>query len=178
MSIGLKMYKKLKRTLKENKISVKLILIVVMLTIVFVSSLTFGLNKINTTEFCIGCHEMEIIYEEYKLSNHFNNKKGIRPGCSDCHVPNDYPDKLIAKIFTGGKDTIMHFVGVDMQKDKLNMAHSVWKYMKDRNSRECKNCHNNLIDNTDHIEPDSNCITCHMRGSNIAHNRPWENGNG
>ena len=176
------MYKKsiraLRRALRENKKSVKLIIVTFIVTIVFVSSLDFGLNKTNTTEFCIGCHEMEIVYEEYKLTNHFNNKKGIRPGCNDCHVPKNYPDKLFAKIFTGGKDVIMHMVGVDMQADKLNMAHNVWKYMKGRNSRECKNCHNEIIDGTNHSEPDSNCITCHMRGSNIAHKRPWEDKDG
>ncbi len=41
----------------------------------------------NTTEFCIGCHEMENnVYQEYKPTIHFNNRTGVRAGCPDCHV--------------------------------------------------------------------------------------------
>lgn len=169
------MYKKITRTLKLNKDLVRLIILTFTFTIVFVSSLNFGLNQTNTTEFCISCHEMEIVYKEYKLSKHYNNKKGIRASCSDCHVPKEYPDKLVTKIFTGGKDLVMHLVGIDMQRDRLTFAHNVWESMKDRNSKECKNCHSNLVDNINHIKPDLNCITCHMRGKKlIAHRRPWE----
>lgn len=171
------MYKKLTRTLKQNKIAVRLILITFILTIVFVSSLKFAINKTSTTDFCIGCHEMEIVYNEYKLSKHFENKKGIRATCSDCHVPNEYPDKLIAKIITGGKDVIMHIV-MDQDEfniNRLNMAHNVWESMKDRNSKECKNCHSNLVDKTNHKSKEINCITCHMFLREIAHARPWRN---
>ena len=42
----------------------------------------------NTEEFCTSCHEMrDNPGMLLKGTTHFKNKSGVRPTCSDCHVP-------------------------------------------------------------------------------------------
>ena len=112
--------------------------------------MVFGAHKFmsysNTLEFCISCHEMEdTVYQEYKKSLHYNNRTGIRAECSDCHVPNDHPEKLFAKIFAV-KDVYHHLLGTidtveKFETNRLAMAETVWAKMEESGSRECRSCH-------------------------------------
>ena len=45
------------------------------------------MHKTSDTAFCISCHTMEQPLAEYQGSIHFQNTKGIRAECADCHVP-------------------------------------------------------------------------------------------
>ena len=57
-----------------------------------------GLEMTNTTEFCIGCHDMRsTVYPEYKETIHYMNRSGVRAGCPDCHVPHEWGPKLWRK---------------------------------------------------------------------------------
>ena len=47
------------------------------------------LHKTSSTEFCVSCHSMQTPLAEYQGSVHFQNTKGIRAECADCHIPNE-----------------------------------------------------------------------------------------
>lgn len=100
----------------------------------------------SSTEFCISCHSMETtVYQEYKQSAHYSNSFGVRVQCRDCHIPEVYPDKLIAKVIAV-KDVWHEMLGTIDTKEKfearrLHMAKRVWAKMERTESRECKACH-------------------------------------
>ena len=58
-----------------------------------------SLDRTNTLEFCISCHEMRgNVYEEIQPTIHFTNRSGVRATCPDCHVPHDWTDKIARKM--------------------------------------------------------------------------------
>lgn len=151
--------------------------------IVFWGGFNTAMEATNTTEFCIGCHEMEDnVYEEYKPTIHFSNRTGVRAGCPDCHVPKPWIHKVVRKIqasyevygwLTGKLDTKEKF-----NEHRFTMAKSVWNAMKTTDSRECRNCHNFESMNPEFQKPRARkqhlnafetgqtCIDCHK---GIAH---------
>ncbi len=151
--------------------------------IVFWGGFNTAMEATNTTEFCIGCHEMEDnVYQEYKPTIHFSNRTGVRAGCPDCHVPKPWIHKVVRKIqasyevygwLTGKLDTKEKF-----NDHRFTMAKSVWNAMKTTDSRECRNCHNFESMNPEFQKPRARkqhlnafetgqtCIDCHK---GIAH---------
>ena len=151
--------------------------------IVFWGGFNTAMEATNTTEFCIGCHEMEDnVYQEYKPTIHFSNRTGVRAGCPDCHVPKPWIHKVVRKIqasyevygwLTGKLDTKEKF-----NEHRFTMAKSVWNAMKTTDSRECRNCHNFESMNPEFQKPRARkqhlnafetgqtCIDCHK---GIAH---------
>ncbi len=152
--------------------------------IVFWGGFNTAMEATNTTEFCIGCHEMEAnVYQEYKPSIHFSNRTGVRAGCPDCHVPKPWIHKVVRKI-QASKEVFSWLTGKLDTKEKFNehrfeLAQSVWHAMKSTDSRECRNCHNFESMNPEFQKPRARkqhlnafetgqtCIDCHK---GIAHN--------
>jgi len=155
----------------------------------FVVGITFwggfntAMEATNNLEFCIGCHEMEsTVYEEYTPTIHYSNRTGVRAGCPDCHVPDPWIHKMVRKI-QASKELFSWMMGTYDTKEKFNehrltMAKSVWKTMKETDSRECRNCHNLESMNPEYQKPRARkqhlnafengqtCIDCHK---GIAH---------
>lgn len=151
--------------------------------IIFWGGFNTAMEATNSTEFCIGCHEMKNnVYEEYKPTIHYTNRTGVRAGCPDCHVPRPWIHKIIRKIkasrelfywATGKIDTPEKF-----DEHRLGLAKSVWGAMKNTDSRECRNCHNFESMNPEFQKPRARkqhlnsfetgqtCIDCHK---GIAH---------
>ncbi|GAA6170412.1 hypothetical protein NBRC116592_00820 [Colwellia sp. KU-HH00111] len=151
--------------------------------IIFWGGFNTAMEATNTTEFCIGCHEMEDnVYQEYTPTIHYTNRTGVRAGCPDCHVPRPWIHKVIRKIkasrevyfwLTGKIDTKEKF-----EEHRFDLAQNVWKAMKDTDSRECRNCHNFESMNPEFQKPRARkqhlnafetgqtCIDCHK---GIAH---------
>ncbi len=151
--------------------------------IIFWGGFNTAMEATNTTEFCIGCHEMEAnVYQEYKPTIHYSNRTGVRAGCPDCHVPRPWIHKVVRKIkasrevffwLTGKIDTKEKF-----DEHRLELAKSVWNDMKTTDSRECRNCHNFESMNPEYQKPRARkqhlnafeagqtCIDCHK---GIAH---------
>lgn len=144
-----------------------------------------GVAMTNTMNFCVSCHSMTHPYEEYKKSFHFKNTVGIQAGCPDCHVPKEYPAKLIAKILAY-KDVMHEILGTidtkeQFEEHRLDMAKRVWAKMEKRESRECRNCHdfnNMLIDeqgrraqrkHKEALNEGGHCIQCHK---GVVHELP------
>ena len=115
--------------------------------IIFWGGFHTALERTNTLEFCIGCHEMhDTVYQEYKESIHYSNRSGVRAVCSDCHVPKDFTQKMVRKAkasmevwgaLMGTIDTKEKF-----EAKRMEMATHEWDRMKANGSAECRNCHN------------------------------------
>ena len=151
--------------------------------IIFWGGFNTAMEATNTTEFCIGCHEMkDNVYEEYTPTIHYTNRTGVRAGCPDCHVPKPWIHKIVRKIqasrevffwLTGKIDTPEKF-----DEHRFELAQNVWQAMKDTDSRECRNCHNFESMNPEFQKPRARkqhmnafetgqtCIDCHK---GIAH---------
>ncbi len=142
-----------------------------------------SLKATNTETFCISCHEMEDnSYTMLKQTSHFHNRSGVRPTCSDCHVPRPFIPKMIRKI-EAAREVWGHLTGIIDTPEKY-AAHA--PAMKDRevarlqanDSAECRNCHD--VIQTDYSlqtakarqyhqaleHNDKTCIDCHK---GIAH---------
>jgi len=141
----------------------------------------------STTEFCLSCHEMQIMQEEFTKSIHFRNRSGVRLECGDCHVPKDGLRKYISKI-QALDDVYAHFIGTIDTPEKFearreDMAHTVRAAMKEDNSQACRNCHAfNAMDlakqadrpkrkHSEAMDTGQTCIDCHK---GIAHSLPSE----
>ncbi len=163
---------------------------------VFVSGFIFGLtflggyhatvNWTNTDAFCVSCHSMEAnAFTEYKQSSHYKSASGMRVSCADCHVPKAFGPELLRKVLAS-RDLYHHFIGTIDTKAKyeerrLAMAQTVWDYMGQSDSRECRHCHDpQLMKKEDQllrtregheqmVEEGLTCIDCHK---GFAHRLP------
>lgn len=145
-----------------------------------------------TTEFCgTTCHShAQFVYPEYKQSGHFANRTGVRAGCSDCHVPHEYPAKLFYKMRAGLRDGIAEMRGVistkeKFEKERWRLANQVWDEMRANGSAACRRCHDpaamaankqNDIARQMHErvkKDDAACVDCHK---GVAHVEPEEPG--
>ena len=159
--------------------------------LILLGGLLFGgaklaIDKTNTIEFCISCHEMrENNYEEYRQTIHAKSRTGVKAICSDCHVPHDLVGTTVRKLMAAN-DVWQHFMGkIDtpekFEAHRLELAKRVWKRMKETDSQECRNCHDvNAMDpekqgktaQKQHrkvVAGERTCIDCHY---GIAHKEP------
>jgi trimethylamine-N-oxide reductase cytochrome c-type subunit TorC len=100
----------------------------------------------SSTGFCLSCHEMDLPYQEYKKSKHFNNPSGVRAECFSCHIPQPIGPMLVRKA-GAVKELYSHFSGVlgaeeKFKDERARMAKGIWADMKANDSRECRYCHN------------------------------------
>ena len=156
--------------------------------IIFWGGFNWSMELTNTQTFCISCHEMERnVYREYRETIHYSNRTGVRATCSDCHVPKDWLHKVARKI-KATNELYHHVLGTIDTREKfeakrVKLAVSVWRTMKETDSRECRNCHAfNSMDYTkqepragrrheEATRSGQTCIDCHK---GIAHNLPPE----
>lgn len=145
-----------------------------------------GLAWTNTEKFCISCHEMrDNVYAEYEDTIHDKNRTGVRAICSDCHVPREPGPMLVRKV-RATFELYGHLIGRIDTKEKFEahryeMAKRVWVRMKQTDSLECRNCHNDQKVSTElqsekarnrhekGREESKTCIDCHF---GIAHTEP------
>jgi cytochrome c-type protein NapC len=147
-----------------------------------------AMDVTNTTEFCIGCHEMsDNVYEEYTGTIHFSNRSGVSASCSDCHVPKSWGPKVLRKIYASNELYHAMLGTIDtpekFESHRLEMAERVWASMRETDSRECRNCHSYTSMNPELQERSASrrhdperlaetgktCIDCH---EGIAHKLP------
>ena len=137
--------------------------------IVFWGAFNTAFEVTNTEKFCISCHEMrDNVYQEYRNTIHAANRSGVRATCPDCHVPKPFGPKMVAKI-RASKDVYHNLLGTIDTTEKFNarrlhMAEAVWTRMKETNSRECRNCHDDQ--SFDYIKQSRRAATLHQEGLN------------
>jgi len=131
--------------MKVNKATLVVFIVGALSGIIFWGGFHTVVEETNSLEFCISCHEMTPVYEEYKESIHYKNAAGVRAICSDCHVPREWLPKMVRKVqatnelyhkMLGTIDTPEKF-----EAKRLEMAEHVWATMLATDSRECRNCH-------------------------------------
>jgi cytochrome c-type protein NapC len=148
--------------------------------------LHWAIEATNTEAFCTSCHEMrDNVYKELQGTIHFTNRTGARAICSDCHVPKDWVYKIKRKI-EASNELFHHFAGTidtpeKFEAKRMELAQHVWATMKASDSRECRNCHQNVWMDTSKqwggaqrnheqaIAKGATCIDCHQ---GIAHKLP------
>lgn len=170
-----------------NKKWIFLICVVCIVIGIGLTTLTgWGLKQTSETGFCLSCHTMQTPYEEYQGSVHFQNQKGIRAECKDCHIPEGGLDYLVTKL-RASKDVYHQFVTgkIDTPEQyeahRLEMAQTVWNQMKSNDSATCRSCHS--MDAMDlqkqshdaqkmhalAVKENQTCIDCHK---GVAHFPP------
>jgi cytochrome c-type protein NapC len=106
----------------------------------------FSMEATSSDDFCVSCHELEDnALREFIGTPHHTNASGKVAGCSDCHVPKEFVPKIIRKL-RAVTEIYHHLLGTIDTREKYDehrmwMATRTWAFMKDRDSRECRNCH-------------------------------------
>lgn len=145
-----------------------------------------GVHQTSSTEFCLSCHTMSTVGQEYEQSIHFKNASGVRAECKDCHIPPGVIPTLVRK--TEALNDIYHeFISPSIdtpekfQSKRAELAQREWTRMTENRSAACKSCHsygamdhtkqssNAAMQMTPAALKDSNCIDCHK---GIAHHKP------
>jgi cytochrome c-type protein NapC len=106
----------------------------------------YALHATSTEEFCTSCHEMaDNPAMMLEGTTHFMNESGVRPTCSDCHVPKEFVPKMVRKIqasrevwgaITGKIDTAEKYAAHAPEMKAREIAR-----LKANDSQECRNCH-------------------------------------
>jgi len=155
--------------------------------IIFWGGFNTALEVTNTENFCISCHEMRNnVFAELQPTIHYTNRSGVRATCPDCHVPQNWTDKIARKLQASKEVWGKIFGTINTRKKfldkRLELAQHEWTRLKANNSLECRNCHNlNSMDftrqskravqahSTELSSGAKTCIDCHK---GIAHQLP------
>ncbi|WP_434355172.1 NapC/NirT family cytochrome c [Parasalinivibrio latis] len=138
----------------------------------------------NQNAFCFSCHlKMDTIVQEYKASPHYVSADEIHATCADCHVPNDFINKMRVKI-TATADIYYMLTGritkENFEQERPRLAQMVWDDMTADNSANCRHCHTGAnfdlqsqpqrarLNHELMAQRGETCIDCH---SGIAHKR-------
>ena len=69
------------------------------------------MHATSTEAFCTSCHEMaDNPYDQLQRTTHYTNPSGVAATCSDCHVPQQFVPKMVAKIMAA-KDVYHEIAG-------------------------------------------------------------------
>ncbi len=144
------------------------------------------MHATNTDAFCVSCHELsENALVEFVGTSHHTNKGGVVAGCPDCHVPKEFVPKMARKLRAVG-EVYHHILGTIDTPEKYDehrmwMATRTWDYMTQRDSQECRNCHEEASwdlsqqsekareYHAEALENGKTCISCHK---GLAHKLP------
>jgi len=96
----------------------------------------------STNEYCESCHIHPHSTDSWKLSTHYDNKRGIQVHCVDCHLPPHGEGYLVEKAKTGARDVWAKWT---KDPDSFNWeAKSQIEYAKSHTFEvSCIHCHQN-----------------------------------
>lgn len=138
----------------------------------------------NTQEFCTSCHLTGTYIaqsETFKTSAHETTSFGVRPKCSDCHIPKGLVAATYVHIFKGMKDmwgelTINYDDPKVWEAERPRLAYAVRDWLRANDSVTCRSCHDqNAIKpkkkrgqrmHKEARETGMTCIDCHY---NLVH---------
>lgn len=105
-----------------------------------------ALHSFDTIKFCTSCHEMQVNFDEYAKTIHYQNQYGVRAVCSDCHDAKEWFPLLQDRVRATFDDIPNHIMGTidtpaKYEAHRAKMAMAVWARMKANNSRNCRSCH-------------------------------------
>lgn len=155
--------------------------------VIFWGGFHWAIELSNTETFCLSCHEMRtFVYPAVAESRHYNNPSGIRAICTDCHIPDEWANKISAKFNATMTELPGYIMGTIDTPEKyearrLELAERVWDRFTADDSLGCKNCHTGEAMNLaaqeglaarQHLlanEQGVTCIACHK---GVAHPLP------
>lgn len=89
---------------KGNRLGRLLFMAGILLTALVIFLGNKAVVKTSTDEFCASCHIHPQSTQSWKLSTHYDNKRGIQVHCVDCHLPPHGEGYLPEKAKTGLRD--------------------------------------------------------------------------
>jgi formylglycine-generating enzyme required for sulfatase activity/nitrate/TMAO reductase-like tetraheme cytochrome c subunit len=143
------------------------------IAILIVFSGNKAVKATNTDEFCNSCHVHPHSTNSWKLSTHYDNKRGIVVHCVECHLPTEGFYKFSEKVKTGLRDvygTIFKDVSELDWEEMSKLEHAVHHTYE----TSCINCHKNLFPlglsqkgeeahyYYENNEESLHCINCHL----------------
>ena len=158
-------------------------LIFFFLGIVTVFLIRSGIEYTSTDAFCESCHVHPQAISSWKLGQHRDTESGVVAHCTDCHLPPDGWDYLVAKAKTGLRDifsTLFKDVSRIDWELKSRREHAVRHVYK----ASCLKCHQNLFPKgltkkgeDAHLYYEQNaeklrCINCHLKVGHFHKEEP------
>ena len=127
-----------------------------------------------TDEFCNSCHKVHPhSTTSWKMSTHYDNKRGIAVHCVECHLPPGGLYKFTEKVKTGMRD-VYGVVFKDVSKINWEMKSTLDHAVHHTYEESCIACHENLypmgltkegedahLHYDDHRD-ELHCINCHL----------------
>jgi len=114
-----------------------------------------GLYLTSTGDFCGSCHVMDEQYTTWQQSTHKQFT------CVECHLPHNYPDKLIEKTKTGLRD--IYEVTFDKVPEVIKLTTGGQEILDEN----CIRCHSSTVETL--MNTDRSCFECHLLLSTIDH---------
>jgi nitrate/TMAO reductase-like tetraheme cytochrome c subunit len=154
----------------------------------FKPTTAFKPGLFDVTVGCAECHAYP--FEEYRDSPHYDNDRGVRPGCLRCHEPHSVRQVLTWKFFYVNQGSLgespFHAISNSIrdapkwEELRIQLAGRVRQMMVEEDSVKCKVCHK--IDSEwykkferhqDVLEKgNKTCVQCHY---NLVHaDVPWD----
>lgn len=115
--------------------------------VIFWGGFHWSIELSNTETFCLSCHEMRsFVYPAVAQSRHYSNQSGVRAICTDCHVPNEWANKISTKFNATLTEVPGHVMGTidtleKYEARRLVLAERVWDIFVANDSLGCRNCH-------------------------------------
>jgi len=185
--------------MKWKRPSRRVFIALIVLGIVGLAGSVAGMQYTSRTEYCMSCHEVQIVAEQgWMKSSHYQNKAGVVAQCADCHLPPGAFAFAYAKIRYGLKDFIVHHL---YNPDPYKID---WDKMRDETrlmikDASCMRCHSNLTPDGGSIKMlqahrkyqrlkgEKRCLDCHTKefhpkfkdylfGNPIAHTEQAQGG--
>ncbi len=115
--------------------------------------LAFGAEKLdehtNSQEFCTSCHAMKTYIEDtelFKTASHQTTSFGVRPKCSDCHIPKGLIAATYTHIVNGigdlwGEFTLDYKDPKVWEAERPRLAYAVRDWLRANDSVTCRSCH-------------------------------------
>lgn len=127
----------------------------------------------STDEFCNSCHVHPHSTTSWKMSTHYDNKRGIVVHCVDCHLPPEGLYKFTEKIRTGIRD-VYGTLFKDVEKLNWEFKSTLEVAVNHTYEESCIACHENLFPigltregedahlHYDQHKDELHCINCHL----------------
>jgi cytochrome c-type protein NapC len=118
----------------------------IIIGVIGVVAFDMTMTATNTEEFCTSCHEMADNPAMMLVgTTHHKNLSGVRPTCSDCHVPREFIPKMVRKI-QASREVWGAITGKISTAEKYalhapSMKEREIARLRANDSQECRNCH-------------------------------------
>lgn len=164
---------------KGGKAKYWLVALGIFLCAIILGSVNLVSDYTSSDKYCVSCHIHPIQDQNWRLSEHYNNKSGFVTHCVECHLPPKGHGYFPAKIKHGAKDVYGKLFkdSADFDWESKKTLENAKKFVYEQS---CIKCHQNLFPVTLSVNGSNahlqyvnspkdqkpNCINCHL---NVGH---------